>query len=127
MKHLILSVFVWLSFAGIALAEKAAKVGGYMDGEYIQDPDKFNAIINNLPSWAPVLISILVCVMIVFRAASEVILLMADKIPGDQDKKIARYLKSIATWIGKLLGQIGVGLPKRMVLEKAEKEIQNGN
>ena len=123
MVNKILAYFLaWVSTATVAIGEGAAP-GGYMQMEYIQDPNKFYAMMNNLPDWAPVIISALVCLMIAFRAMSEILLLLADKIPGDGDKKAARIMKSISIWIGKLLGQVGVGMPKKMVMEQAEKEI----
>lgn len=119
MVKLILGFLVWVSLSSIALA---SETGGYMQGEYIQDPDKFDAMMGNLPDWAPVLISVLLSLMLLFRVLSEILLVLADKIPGDTDKKAAGYLKSISTWLGHLLGQVGVGMPKVMVMEKAAKE-----
>ena len=59
--------------------------------------------------------------MVLCRGISEVLLVLKDKIPGDWDNTAIKWLQKIAEILGKALGYIGVGMPKKMVAESAKK------
>lgn len=99
-------------------------------GGYVQNPSLWEQFTASAPTFLVSLIPFLLGFMVLCRAVSEILLLFQDKIPGDWENGTVKVLRKIIEVLGKILGQIGVGMPNKMVAEKAEqiaqKKVEDG-
>lgn len=109
---------------GVAVATSAAVAAapGYMDGTYIADPTMWDKFVQTAPNWLVALVPMLVAAMVVFRALAEGMLAIS-RVLGEKEhlSKAAAIVLQVADALGRILGQVGVGMPKQLVLERAEK------
>jgi len=98
-----------------------AQAVGYAEATYITDATLYQRFIDAAPNWLVGLVPILVSILVGARALSEVLLIVAKKTETTADDKLLSYVSKFVGLLGKVLGQIGVGMPNKMVEAKAEK------
>jgi len=98
-----------------------AQTAGYGEAGYIADPTLYSRFVSKAPDRLVALVPMLVAFMLGARALSEILLMFAHKTKNTIDNKIVTYLAKTVEILGKVLGQIGVGMPAKMAKEKVEK------
>jgi hypothetical protein len=93
----------------------------YMDGKYIADSGAWQRFLDYSPSWLIVGIPFALGILIFCRALAEILFLIKDKTENAYDNKIYDILMKFIEILAKVLGTIGIGQPKTMLLEKVEK------
>lgn len=99
-------------------------VAGYMDPNYIADPTAYDRFVQTAPTWLVSLVPMLIALMLLCRALSEVLHIVAAKTATKADDQVAAVISRIAKLLGNVLGHAGIGMPKAMVLAKAKKIAQ---
>jgi hypothetical protein len=113
-----LAFLVSMLVSALAVAQEAAT---YLGNEYIADPTLWSRFVSVAPDWLLVGIPFVVAVMLAARGASEALLAIKDKTETNLDNKAYSILNMVSSILGKGLGYIGVGMPKKMIEEKAKK------
>lgn len=106
----------------VVIAVGPSVPSGYMaEGVYIADPTLWDKFTKAAPEWLVAVVPMLVALMLICRAVSEALLLFAAKTQSNVDNQLAQILATVAALLGRLLGYIGIGMPRRMIIAKADK------
>ena len=109
-------------FSATAYAQQAIEPDMYdVVAPYVVDQGLFQTFMNNMPSWGLSLIVALIALMAVCRVASEVLLLIAHRTKTTIDDSALSFLSLVLGWGARALALIGIGMPKSLILEKAQK------
>ena len=112
---------MFLVIFGVVSTAALGQEGGYMTGTYISDPTLWDRFVSVAPDWLIVGVPFIVAVMVACRGLSEALLVVKDKTETNLDNKIYAVLNTVTGLLGKALGYIGVGMPKKMMVEKVDK------
>lgn len=121
-----MTILVLAMITLIASAAHAQEAASYLGQEYISDPTLWSRFISVAPDWLIVGVPFIVAVMVAARGASEALLVIKDKTATNVDNKIYSVINMVSSILGKGLGYIGVGMPKKMIEEKAAKVTTDG-
>lgn len=78
-------------------------------------------VIEGGPAWIGLALTIALGLSVFLRGASEALYIIAKKTKTDSDDKAALLMGRTAEILAKCLGMVGIGMPKPMVIQKAEK------
>jgi len=112
MRNLVLALIYFL-MSSVAL-------GQYATGKYIADAGLYQRFVDAAPSWLIALVPMMIGLMIACRALAEILFIFKDKTEAKWDNKAWDIITKTAGMLATILGQIGVGMPKKMVEKKAE-------
>lgn len=112
MKNLLLCA-VWFLMSSVAL-------GQYATGKYIADAGLYQRFVDAAPSWLIALVPMLIGLMILCRALAEILFIFKDKTEAKWDNKAWDIITKTAGMLATILGQIGIGMPNKMIEQKAE-------
>lgn len=123
MKKLFVIVLLAVAWAGaqIALAQSPSPAPDLIDPGLITDVSAWGQFAQMAPPWLTGAVPLLVAFMVLARGLSEALLFFAAKTKTNADDDLGNILAKIADVLGQVLGHVGVGMPKTMILAKAEK------
>lgn len=95
---------------------------GYLtgNGSYIADPTLFERFTKAAPDWVIALVPMLIAAMFIFRGLAEVLLWVSKRTASKGDDKAYEILSVASYWMARVLSWVGVGVPKILLVEKAE-------
>lgn len=116
----LLFILIWSFLNETAICQEA----GYSTSNYISDAGLYQRFVDAAPSWLIVAVPILIGILLLCRALAEILFIFKDATANVWDNKAWSIVTKTADILARVLGQIGVGMPKQMIIEKAEKAAQ---
>jgi hypothetical protein len=94
---------------------------GYAMGQYIAEPTLWSRFTSEAPSWLISLVPLFILLSLACRAIAEVLFFIKDKTPTDVDNRAYALLLKVLDILANLMGAVGLGMPKPMIVAKADK------
>lgn len=113
-----LTALVLCLVAYAAFAQDAVTLVG---PEYVLDQGAFDAVAKTLPEFVLKAIPFMLAAMVIFRGLADALLLIANRLNHDGVGKAASLVGRVAEVFGRVLGYVGIGMPRPMLMAKAEK------